>query len=420
LIQIPSNLSSTALVAVGARSSYFASDAHYEALAHRIGAALRKGSHPFVLVTGDPPANPRVLSEALGNVAGPRYAVIIIPCGPELTRKDLERTASIRAGPGASTDAATPEFSVPALPLFVFDDFDRLSDKQIEDVYEGTVHRDQMPAAAVLLAPLDFVVRLERPALHFLKDRIAAQFRFQEVGDEEAIAFLHNQLLSQRDRRIEARGFRRGILVGVAVGGVAIVASIGAFILHPTAEKIREAPASTGRSGSVSEEASILRPAEEAATSVVTAQAAPKTETATVFAAAPPPLSAPPLHPTEVESVPPFAPPAMAYSAAGPRPSAAEITALLGRGDAFLSSGDITSARLFYERAADAGSGLAALQLGATFDPVTLGRAGVRGVTADPAQALSWYRRARELGVGEAEQRIKGLETRRLGSVPLK
>jgi len=87
--------------------------------------------------------------------------------------------------------------------------------------------------------------------------------------------------------------------------------------------------------------------------------------------------------------------------------SAAEIAALVRRGDAFLNSGDITSARLFGERAADAGSGLAALQVGATFDPVILGYIRARSSLADPAQALSWYRRASDLGMVEAEQRIK-------------
>jgi len=95
--------------------------------------------------------------------------------------------------------------------------------------------------------------------------------------------------------------------------------------------------------------------------------------------------------------------------------SDAEITALLRRGDAFLNSGDITSARLFYERAADAGSAGAAFQLGATFDPVILGHVGVRAGIADQAQALSWYRRARDLGMVEAEQRIKRFERPSLG-----
>jgi TPR repeat protein len=88
---------------------------------------------------------------------------------------------------------------------------------------------------------------------------------------------------------------------------------------------------------------------------------------------------------------------------------------LIGRGDAFLSARDITSARLYYERAAEAGDGQAALRLGATFDPVVLDRAGIRGVTGDPAQALSWYRRARELGMADADQRIKSLEIRPSG-----
>jgi TPR repeat protein len=54
------------------------------------------------------------------------------------------------------------------------------------------------------------------------------------------------------------------------------------------------------------------------------------------------------------------------------------------------------------------------LQLGASFDPVILGLVGARGVSGDPAQALSWYRRAQQLGMAEAEQRIKRLETRPL------
>jgi TPR repeat protein len=97
-------------------------------------------------------------------------------------------------------------------------------------------------------------------------------------------------------------------------------------------------------------------------------------------------------------------------SPAGQHLSATEITALETRGDAFLRAGDIASARLFYERAADAGDSAAALRLGATFDPNFLGRAGVRGNPGDPAQAASWYRRARDLGDAAAAERLKNLE----------
>jgi hypothetical protein len=92
--------------------------------------------------------------------------------------------------------------------------------------------------------------------------------------------------------------------------------------------------------------------------------------------------------------------------------SNAELTELLHHGDALLRTGDISSARLFYERAADAGDGRAALRLGATFDPEFLGRLGLGKLQADPAEAGLWYSRARDLGEVEAKRRLNSLETR--------
>ncbi len=97
------------------------------------------------------------------------------------------------------------------------------------------------------------------------------------------------------------------------------------------------------------------------------------------------------------------------------RLAAAEIAALLARGDSLLGVGDIASARLLYERAADAGDGRAALRLGATYDPGFLGllnRVHLPQAYGDAAQALSWYRRASDLGESEAERWIEGLETK--------
>jgi TPR repeat protein len=91
----------------------------------------------------------------------------------------------------------------------------------------------------------------------------------------------------------------------------------------------------------------------------------------------------------------------------------AEIAALVARGDAFLSAGDIVSARLFYERAADGGDGVAALRLGATFDPGFLSRTSIRGAPSDPAQASSWYRRALDLGNSAAQEALRDLEQSR-------
>jgi TPR repeat protein len=89
-----------------------------------------------------------------------------------------------------------------------------------------------------------------------------------------------------------------------------------------------------------------------------------------------------------------------------------EVTALIARGDQFLTTGDIVSARLYYERAANTGSGHAALLMAETFDPAFLGRAGVRGVRGDADAAAAWYRRARDLGDRDAERRFEILDSK--------
>jgi TPR repeat protein len=88
------------------------------------------------------------------------------------------------------------------------------------------------------------------------------------------------------------------------------------------------------------------------------------------------------------------------------------MEALLARGDTLLSVGDVVSARLFYERAVDAGGGLAAIRLGETFDPLFLDRVHLHGVRGDPGAALFWYRRARDLGASDAEVLLKALEAK--------
>ena len=92
--------------------------------------------------------------------------------------------------------------------------------------------------------------------------------------------------------------------------------------------------------------------------------------------------------------------------------SAAEIAELLARGDWWFATGDVASARLFYERAAGVGEAQAAAKLGETFDPAFLGRLNLRGVRADPGMAVFWYRRARDLGATDAASRLIGLEAK--------
>ena len=69
----------------------------------------------------------------------------------------------------------------------------------------------------------------------------------------------------------------------------------------------------------------------------------------------------------------------------------------------------LRGARLFYERAADAGLAQAAMSLAATFDADELAKLQVRGIQADAKEARRWYERARQLGAAEAEQRLRRL-----------
>jgi hypothetical protein len=83
-----------------------------------------------------------------------------------------------------------------------------------------------------------------------------------------------------------------------------------------------------------------------------------------------------------------------------------EITMLLKRGNAALTDGDISSARLLLRRAAEAGSAEAALALASTFDPLVIARLGTFGVQADVAKAREWYQRAAQLGSRAAVQQL--------------
>jgi hypothetical protein len=84
---------------------------------------------------------------------------------------------------------------------------------------------------------------------------------------------------------------------------------------------------------------------------------------------------------------------------------------LLKKGDEHLAEGNISAARLFYERAADAGLAQGAMALASTFDAAQLARLGVRGIPPDGKQARRWYERAKQLGASDAEERLRRIGT---------
>jgi hypothetical protein len=87
-----------------------------------------------------------------------------------------------------------------------------------------------------------------------------------------------------------------------------------------------------------------------------------------------------------------------------------QIAALLKRARGLLANGDIASARLLLERAADAREADAALLLAQTYDPAVLGTGDARSFTPDPALARVWYQKAAEFGSSDAQARVAEMQ----------
>jgi len=112
------------------------------------------------------------------------------------------------------------------------------------------------------------------------------------------------------------------------------------------------------------------------------------------------------------------APPPQVAERTPPQPAvtrsldAAEVDVLVKQGQQFVAAGDFVTARLVFQRAAEAGNAAAALALGASYDPVVLSRLGVRGVDADVGKARAWYQKAKEYGAPDADRRLSTLANR--------
>ena len=143
----------------------------------------------------------------------------------------------------------------------------------------------------------------------------------------------------------------------------------------------------------------VMSPRERSAVTIAP-RAGPVASDAVSFVAAgigaPLPIAEVALTPSQQAVPDPVAP------APAPRISAEEVANLLTSGDTALRTGDITTARLYYERATESENPQAALRLGKTYDPTYLALNGLNGVYADAAVAARWYRYAQALGSPEA------------------
>lgn len=213
-----------------------------------------------------------------------------------------------------------------------------------------------------------------------------------------------------------------------AAPGVAAGAAISATV--PPASSASPPPLAVANPAEPSAEAApTISPVRETSSGTIAAVAgksivATDPGTAVASPAQPAPIDTAALAPTSPETLPTPAAsfissqpqlvvagyaPAPATEPTAARLPAEEIAALIARGDALFGIGDIASARLCYERAAEGGSPQAALRLGETYDAAFLARAHLNGVRGDAAVAARWYRHARELGAVEADALLSGI-----------
>jgi hypothetical protein len=99
-----------------------------------------------------------------------------------------------------------------------------------------------------------------------------------------------------------------------------------------------------------------------------------------------------------------------ATSPAAPGSASDMARRLCAQGLVALAAGDITCARLYFERAADAGDARALMALGTTYDPATLARMGALGIKGDAGKARNYYARALAAGMGAARERMAALD----------
>ena len=89
--------------------------------------------------------------------------------------------------------------------------------------------------------------------------------------------------------------------------------------------------------------------------------------------------------------------------------NAAEVARLLARANVLLGRGDISSARIVLQRAAEMGNAQASFTLAETYDPLILSKWRTYGTRGDTKKALDLYARAFASGIKEAQERSDAL-----------
>jgi Bacterial SH3 domain len=85
------------------------------------------------------------------------------------------------------------------------------------------------------------------------------------------------------------------------------------------------------------------------------------------------------------------------------------IEDLIKHGRKMVEVGYLAGARAYFKRAVEAGSGEAALLLGACYDPAFIEKIGAKGIKPDLQEARNWYARAKQLGIADADAKLAEL-----------
>ena len=85
------------------------------------------------------------------------------------------------------------------------------------------------------------------------------------------------------------------------------------------------------------------------------------------------------------------------------------VDGLIKHGQKMVEVGYLAGARAYFKRAVEAGSGEAAVLLGATYDPAFIEKMGAQGIKPDLMEARSWYERAKQLGVADTDAKLAEL-----------
>lgn len=88
----------------------------------------------------------------------------------------------------------------------------------------------------------------------------------------------------------------------------------------------------------------------------------------------------------------------------------ARVGSLMAHGHKMIDVGYFAGARAYFKRAVEAGSGEAALALGATYDPQFIKEIGAHGIEPEPDEARLWYNRAKLLGAVGVDAKLAALD----------